>query len=165
MTPVSIDLVPVFVYSGPTDRASAGDRRRRVLVADDDEQVRTLVTRMLRLSGCEVVAVADGAEAVEAALASERPFDVVILDIFMPGRNGVKAYWEISRRHGGARFLFTSAYYESALLNDALREGRSAFLAKPFLPGYVLEEVQSLIAVGAGPARPETGGAQSSLIA
>jgi len=83
----------------------------------------------------------------------------------MPGRTGVAAYWEISRRYGGARFLFTSAYYESGLLNDALCEGRSAFLAKPFLPGYVLEEVQNLVAAGADPAEPETSGTHTILIA
>jgi CheY-like chemotaxis protein len=117
----------------------------RVLVADDDEPVRTMMARVLAQGGCDVVAVSDGVEAVAVESGDERPFDVVVLDIAMPGKNGVEAYREIARRNSASRFLFTSAYYESGLLNDVMREGRSGFLPKPFVPGCILDEIKNLI--------------------
>lgn len=120
-------------------------RPMRVLVADDEEPVRELVARVLARGGCDVVAVRDGAEAVEAESEGGEPFDVVILDMMMPRKTGVQAYREIARRNNASRFLFTSAYYESGVLNDVLREGRANFLPKPFLPGCILDEVQNLI--------------------
>jgi two-component system, cell cycle sensor histidine kinase and response regulator CckA len=129
-------------------------RPMRVLVADDEEPVRDLMARVLARGGCDVVAVSDGAEAVEAESDGNQPFDVVVLDMAMPRKNGVQAYREIARHNSASRFLFTSAYYESRLLNEVLREGRSGFLPKPFLPGCILEEVQNLIAGGATQGAP-----------
>ncbi len=131
------------------------DRPMRVLVADDEEPVRDLVTRVLARGGCHVVAVSDGAEAIEVESGDAQPFDVVILDMMMPRKNGVQAYREIARHNSASRFLFTSAYYESGLLNDVLREGRSIFLPKPFLPACILEEVQNLIDGEAKEVAPE----------
>ena len=120
-------------------------RPMRVLVADDEETVRDLMARVLTNGECEVVTVRDGAEAVEVESEGGEPFDVVILDMVMPRKNGVEAYREIARHNAASRFVFTSAYYESGLLNEVLSEGRSLFLPKPFLPGCILEEMQNLV--------------------
>jgi len=130
-------------------------RPMRVLVADDEEPMRDLMTRVLARGGCDVVAVGDGAEAVEAESDGSQPFDVVILDMAMPRKNGVQAYREIAQHNSASRFLFTSAYYEGRLLNEVLREGRSGFLPKPFLPGCILEEVQNLVRGEDGQGAPE----------
>ncbi len=132
-----------------------GDRPLRVLVADDDEPVRHLVARVLARGGCDVVAVSDGVEAVQAESNGDPPFDVVILDMLMPRKDGVQAYREIARHNDTSRFLFTSAYYESTLLNEVIREGRSSFLPKPFLPGWILQEVQNLIPKEEVPSTPQ----------
>lgn len=137
--------MPLAMRKDPRADAARLGRPMRVLVADDEEPVRDLVARVLARGGCHVVAVNDGAEAVEVESGDGQPFDVVILDMMMPRKNGVQAYREIAQHNSASRFLFTSAYYESGLLNDVLREGRSIFLPKPFLPACVLEEVQNLI--------------------
>ena len=138
-------MTPLTVRMDPPAASARLGRPMRVLVADDEEPVRDLVSRVLVRGGCHVVAVSDGAEAVEVESEDGQPFDVVILDMLMPRKNGVQAYREIARHNSASRFLFTSAYYESGLLNDVLREGRSVFLPKPFLPACILEEVQNLV--------------------
>lgn len=138
-------LPPTSAGMGLRDGPLGRVRPTRVLVADDEEPIRSLMARLLTRGGCDVVTVSDGAEAVEAESGGSQPFDVVVLDMAMPRKSGVEAYREIARHNTASRFLFTSAYYESGLLNDVLREGRSGFLPKPFLPGCILEEVQNLV--------------------
>lgn len=150
-TITSVRLTPSVFPTRQLPGSLPLSRPMRVLVADDDEPVRTLMARVLAQGGCDVVAVSDGIEAVAAESGGDRPFDVVILDVAMPGKNGVEAYREIARRNNASRFLFTSAYYESGLLNDVMREGRSGFLPKPFVPGNILDEVRNLAEEGEAP--------------
>jgi len=130
----------------------------RVLVADDDAPVRDVMARVLARGGCDVVTVSDGAEAVEVESGGSPPFDVVVLDMAMPRKDGVQAYREIARHNSDSRFLFTSAYYESRLLNEVMREGRSGFLPKPFVPGSILEEVQNLVQEAETQSAPQPSG-------
>lgn len=148
-------LASVALHSGSVAGLPNPRRPTRVLVADDDEPVRSLMARVLMQGGCDVVTASDGAEAVETESGGSQPFDVVILDMAMPRKNGVEAYREIARRNSASRFLFTSAYYEGQLLNDVMREGRSGFLPKPFLPGCILEEVHHLVEGQAAQPAPE----------
>ena len=145
MDTMNATMTPLALRVDLQAGAARRGRTMRVLVADDEEPVRELMARVLARGGWDVVAVRDGAEAVEVESGGNQPFDVVILDMAMPRKNGVQAYREIARHNSASRFLFTSAYYESGLLNEVLREGRSTFLPKPFLPGCILEEVQSLV--------------------
>ncbi|HEU4889312.1 MAG TPA: response regulator [Thermoanaerobaculia bacterium] len=63
-----------------------GGRAQRVLIADDDDAIRTLVARMLRRAGLDPVEAADGQHAIEQLDASE--FDVLVLDLMMPRVDG-----------------------------------------------------------------------------
>src|SRR5688572_8433277 len=68
--------------------------RPRILLADDDEAYRLATRMVLRAHGFDVTAVADGNHAIlayEVALLGERPFDLLVLDIRMPGASG----WEV----------------------------------------------------------------------
>lgn len=80
------------VTTQPTDRPMARttvspiSRKPLVLVADDSGDMRSLLTDVLESEGCDVVAVPSGARALSAM--SERPPDLVITDLFMPGMSG-----------------------------------------------------------------------------
>lgn len=111
------------------DRESASVAGR-VLLVEDDEEVATLVTEMLDHLGYEVVHVSSAAAAL-GALANERPIDVLLSDIMMPGgMNGVELAREVRMRRPDIPILLTSGYPQSSE-RDAGSEGLH-ILHKPY---------------------------------
>lgn len=127
------------------DPAPVPEGELRILLADDDPQVRAFTSRVLTWAGWDVTSVTNGREAVEAWPADGEPFDLVILDIVMPEMNGFEAYRELSRRHPEARFLFISAYAHELNLDTFLEEGRAFFVAKPFVPHFLVSRVRAVL--------------------
>jgi DNA-binding NarL/FixJ family response regulator len=101
----------------------------RVLVADDDEAVRTVLSQVLADEGIDVVGLAcDGREAV--ALALELRPDTVLLDIRMPELGGLEAAQEIRAADPSMRLVMLSAYDDATLQQEARLVGASRFLIK-----------------------------------
>lgn len=103
----------------------------RVLVADDEAPIRDVVRLTLELEGHAVECVADGELAVERARTGE--FDVVLLDLTMPGHGGVEALRAIRERNPTMGAVLMSGYDESQLAHDEV------FLAKPFTIDALLD--------------------------
>lgn len=119
----------------------------RVLVADDEDDIRALVALAVRKAGCTVVAsMADGAEALDVARA-ELP-DLAVLDVSMPGATGLEVCTALRAEPAtaGIRILLLSA---GASLDDVaagLAAGADAYLAKPFQVAGLVHQVRSLTA-------------------
>jgi signal transduction histidine kinase len=96
----------------------------RVLLVDDDDQLRRLAERMLRKAGYHVVTAANGPEALAAA--RRETFDVLLTDMVMPGMSGRDLARELVREHPNVRVVFMSGYHAGAPLPDW------QFIAKPF---------------------------------
>ncbi|MFF3839878.1 response regulator [Streptomyces sp. NPDC001930] len=129
------------------EESAAARRPVRVLVADDEAMVRAGVRAILaRDERAEVVAeAADGHEAVELTR-RHRP-DVVLLDIRMPGLDGLAAAVRIHHVQPTAGVIMLTTFGEDAYISRALEEGASGFLLKADDPRELLHGVQ---AVGAG---------------
>ena len=105
---------------------------RKVLVVEDEKNIRELVCLHLGVEGYECVPVADGKEAM--LLASEKSFDLIILDLMLPGMDGVTITRAI-RRHGPNRdapILMLTARREEADKVMGLDSGADDYLTKPF---------------------------------
>jgi DNA-binding NtrC family response regulator len=111
-----------------------------VLVADDERGARMALEAPLRLSGYDVVAVADGREALEAARLQR--FDVVLTDIFMPGVGGTEVVREFRRLSPETKIIAMTAQGSLEIALEAIEEGAFDFIAKPFN----IEEVLALVA-------------------
>ena len=101
----------------------------RILVVDDEKNMRKTLADILRDEHYQVATAATGEEAVE--LCSKQDFDVVLMDVRMPGMDGVEAFRRIRRHREGVRVLLMSAYDVNQLKEAALDEGAIAFLSKP----------------------------------
>lgn len=106
------------------------DRARRVLIAEDEAIIRMDLREMLEEEDYEVVAeAADGFEAIE--FARDYDPDLVILDIKMPGMDGIRAA-EIITREQIAPVLILTAFSQRDLAAQAAQAGAMAYLVKPF---------------------------------
>ena len=110
-----------------TDRSSPP----RILIADDDPIIRTLLSEVLESNGATVTAVADGRAAVEAA--RMRPYDACVLDVEMPVKSGLEACREMRAmaftRH--LPILMLTGLTDEATINAAFAAGAGDFLNKP----------------------------------
>ncbi|HET7618059.1 MAG TPA: response regulator [Vicinamibacterales bacterium] len=115
---------------------------RRVLVVDDDRQMVKTLCGVLRLKGWDPVAAHSGEEAVAAA--REQSFSVVLMDVRMPGLNGVEAFREIHRLAPSMPVILMTAYAAHELLAQAEREGVLTILPKPLPLPRLTEILQDL---------------------
>jgi PAS domain S-box-containing protein len=107
-----------------------GEIRGAALVVDDDEDIRAGTVRLLRRIGLEASSEADGASAL--ALLAARPVDLLVLDLDMPGLDGVTLLRELLERQPGARVLVASGYGRDYLPPELASTPTVRFLRKPF---------------------------------
>lgn len=120
----------------------------KIVVADDDVDVRMLVALKLRHSGYDVVDVGDGAAAVEACR-DERP-DLVVLDLMMPVMSGLEACRAIKAEPGLADVpvVLLTARAQNTDVDAGLAVGADAYVTKPFSPKELAARVESLLGGG-----------------
>ena len=114
----------------------------RILAVDDEPDLRSLLRILLKSKGYEVLEAASGQEAVER-LRSEPRIDLVIMDIMMPGLNGVQACAEI-RKFSTVPMLFLTAKSQLSDKAEAYASGGDDYLAKPFSQNELMMKVESL---------------------
>jgi len=102
----------------------------RVLVVDDDAEIRGLLSEVLSHEGYDVAEARDGASAVLALRA--RRYDVVILDKNMPGPSGLDLLPGLRRIWPNSRFIVMTAFGDIASYVEAIEKGAAEFLFKPF---------------------------------
>jgi DNA-binding response OmpR family regulator len=120
--------------------------RRRVIVAEDDQDIRLLVELRLRRAGFDVTVAADGREALRLAL-SESP-DLVVLDVAMPELDGLSVLDQI-RANGATRktpVVLLSASVHETQVETGLQRGASAYVKKPFALDQLLATIEQLLA-------------------
>ncbi|HEY5114196.1 MAG TPA: response regulator [Nakamurella sp.] len=122
------------------ERLRSASSRRRVLIADDDSLIRMDLAEMLVDEGFDVVGQTGDGE-LAAALAVELRPDLVILDIKMPGKDGIAVAAEIAGQQIAPVIILT-AYSDRELIQRALDAGAMTYLAKPFSPATLLPAME-----------------------
>jgi PAS domain S-box-containing protein len=121
----------------------------RVLVMDDDEQVRGVAEAMLAHLGCTAVLAADGEEALalfKEARGEGRPFDLVIMDLTIPGgMGGQEAVALVRQADPDAKVVVASGYSTDPVLAHYRDYGFSAAIAKPFQLNELLKTIKDLL--------------------
>ena len=118
----------------------------RILVIDDEAQVRAFVRNTLEASGHDVAEAADGDAGLRAFEA--RPADLVITDIVMPGINGDELARLVKAQRPEVKLLYMSGYTELARTLSSAVQAR--LLPKPFSPDALLHRVRRVLDSGVG---------------
>jgi two-component system alkaline phosphatase synthesis response regulator PhoP len=118
----------------------------KILVAEDERDIRDLITFTLNYAGHQVVAVANGEEAVEAAL-HEMP-DMILMDVRMPKMTGYEACQKIksNKEIQHIPIVFLSAKGQEVEIRTGLDAGATEYLLKPFAPMELTARVNELLA-------------------
>ncbi len=115
----------------------------RVLVVDDELIMRDSLSDWLREDGYEVVAVEDGTRAI-GKVKGER-WDVVIVDLKMPGMNGIEVMREVRKIDEGIPVIIMTAYATVDTAVKAMKEGAYDYIAKPFNPEEIGLTIRKII--------------------
>ena len=115
----------------------------RVLVADDDRAIRESLARALELEGYEVVVAIDGATALAAV--KERPADVLVLDVMMPGIDGLTVCRVLRAERDRTPILMLTARTETSDRVAGLDAGADDYLPKPFDLDELLARQRALV--------------------
>jgi DNA-binding response OmpR family regulator len=142
-----------------TEAAMTGSRafhpaasRHRVLIVDDEERIRLVLARILRSRGIAADAVADGADAVARTVSGS--YDLVILDLLMPGQDGFSALREIMRQRPDQAVLVLSCLSDPESKMASLGLGADDYVPKPFHVGELVARVQARLRAAARPGPP-----------
>jgi CheY-like chemotaxis protein len=103
-----------------------------VLLAEDDEAVRSLTHSLLRRCGYQVLVASSGTEALEVASRHTGTIDLLLTDVVMPRKSGQEVAEVLRRAHPGIRVLYLSGYTEDDIFRHGVLESETAFLHKPF---------------------------------
>jgi two-component system response regulator PilR (NtrC family) len=114
--------------------------KREILLADDEATFRKTFTKVLEEEGMVVTAVADGRDAINAI--TKQPYAVAILDIQMPGADGIKVLREIMRVRPETRVMMITAYGTVEMAVEAIKLGACDYVMKPVMFEDILTKVQ-----------------------
>ena len=119
----------------------------KILVADDEAKIRETIYDYLTFKGLDVMLARNGEEAVE--LAFEEHFDLILLDVMMPGLNGIEACREI-RKNSGVPVLFLTALGEESDMLAGFQVGADDYIVKPFPLSVLHAKITTTIARNLG---------------
>jgi two-component system, cell cycle sensor histidine kinase and response regulator CckA len=142
-------FLPLSQRQAADESTPATDDRPRgtatVLVAEDDTALRQLMVRVLSRNGYLVLVADSGEKAVELAKNAGTSLDLLVSDVVLPGLAGPDLAKRLQRKHAALRVLLTSGTADASVL-EGLSPGSSAFLAKPFRPSALIDQVYDLLA-------------------
>ena len=146
-TAVTVDLPAVedAPHAEPHPAPVRASGSETILVVEDEDGVRSLMARTLREQGFDVLTASGGAEALEIAGGHERPPDLLVTDVVMPGMTGRELADTLRQQYPTLKVLFVSGYTDDALLKRGVMEAREALLAKPFLPRELGARVRQIL--------------------
>src|SRR6266542_4025580 len=130
------------MHPRPEESTPQTARAARILLIDDEQRVLRFVSRGLRAAGFAVDAADNGTDGLRMALTGV--YDLIILDLLMPGLDGPAVLRRIVRRLPSQQVIIVSCLTETATKVGCLEAGAGAYLAKPFSRGELLAHLRVL---------------------
>jgi signal transduction histidine kinase/CheY-like chemotaxis protein len=148
---------PIIAYKdvagtskGSVRMATAGIKGR-VLLADDDPRIRSLIASILESDAYHLTSVEDGKEAVKRVSLEGADYDAFVLDCTMPKMSGPEVYREIRATGNNAPVILVSGYQQEQVISDISNDEHAYFMKKPFSVDELLETVNAAMAFSEKP--------------
>jgi nitrogen-specific signal transduction histidine kinase/FixJ family two-component response regulator len=130
---------------GPPECESTARGSETLLVVEDEEAVRRLMSGLLTAQGYRVLLASSGEEGLAVAEAESGPIDMVVTDVVMPGMGGRQMVEALSRRWPEMPALFVSGYNDDTILQHGVSSEKVPLLGKPFARCELLRRVRELL--------------------
>ncbi len=116
-----------------------------ILVVEDQEEVRTLIRKILEARGYHVLTAANGGAALETAASHSGPIHLLLSDVVMPGMSGREVSRLLSPTRLSMRTLYVSGYTDESIVQHGVLEAGVEFLQKPFTAAGLLRRVREVL--------------------
>jgi CheY-like chemotaxis protein len=133
----------------PARRATAAKGSETILLVDDEEGVRKLVSAVLNNGGYTVIEAANGSAALSVYEKNSHKIDLVLTDVVMPQMDGFELGQQLAGKNPDLQVLYMSGYRDKPI-NSPPGEPPKAFLNKPFTPDILLARVREVLDEGEG---------------
>ena len=127
-----------------TTNTNQFEKAKTILVAEDDEDVRALVMRIVERSGNHVIAAINGEDAIEKFEEHKDKIDMLLFDVMMPKKSGKDAYNSIKKLMPDIKVLFMSGYSENVITNKEICEEGLTVIQKPMSADNLLKKIEEL---------------------
>jgi len=117
--------------------------QKRILIVDDETNVRTVFSDVLRREGYIVKAVKDGPEAIKAI--GEETFDLALVDLRMPQMDGIEVLENIKKRKPQISVIIYTVHGSVTTAVEAMRKGAADYLNKPFSPDELMIAIKKAL--------------------
>lgn len=117
-----------------------------VLLVEDEDSIRALLSHTLKKQGYSVLQAGNGSEALKTAEAFDGRIDLLITDVVMPYMGGKELAARLLALRPDLKVLFMSGHTEDTILLDGIEQEAAAFLQKPFMPAHLARRVQAILA-------------------
>lgn len=117
----------------------------KILIAEDDQDIRELVILTLQFNGYDVVSAVDGAQAVEKAQKDQ--FDLILMDVRMPRMTGYEACRQLREMEStrDVPIIFLSAKGQESEIQAGLDAGATQYILKPFAPDVLARKISEAL--------------------
>jgi CheY-like chemotaxis protein len=116
-----------------------------ILLAEDDDALRSLGARVLGAFGYNVLVARTGGDALRIVAEHRGPIDLVATDVVMPEMSGSQLVEKVLKARPGIRVLFMSGYTDDEVMRRGVIDGATAFLQKPFTPDMLAHKVRAVL--------------------
>jgi len=147
---------PAVTLTAPTVQRPAETCAATILLAEDEDSLRTLTKLLLEADGYTVLQAASGAEALETAAAYDGPIELLITDIIMPGMQGRELALHLQSQRPQIKVIYSTGYADSELALDV----HSRVIEKPFSPDTLSRTIRTVLADTGNQTLPRTGEAR-----
>ncbi len=118
----------------------------RILIAEDDHSMSSFLVLALEKAGHEVSSAENGLEALKILEENEKPYDLLLTDIVMPGMDGIELSNKATKLHKDLKVMFITGFAAVAMGRKDIDTEKAEILSKPFHLNDLVKQVETLLA-------------------